>query len=249
MAKLKSFIKIEGTLDDLTFYKGKEGYLVKTKSAISANRIKNDPAFIRTRENGAEFGHAATSGKQLRRAILNLLTDAKDDLVTPRLTQTMTRVKDADTTSPRGERNVATGLTTAAGRLTLNGFNFNVNAILSSVLLTDFTLNTATGEIDIPDFVPSQNLTSPEGATHVSLEAGFLNLDFATNVKDLQLSPIFNTPINNTLTPVVLTPAAVPAGAGNQLYFLKVAFFQEVNGIQYALNNGTYNALQLIDIL
>lgn len=194
MAKLKSFIKIEGTLDDLTFYKGKEGYLVKTKSSISANRIKNDPAFIRTRENGAEFGHAATSGKQLRRAILNLLTDAKDDLVTPRLTQVMTRVKDADTTSPRGERNVATGLTTVAGRLALNGFNFNVNAILSSVLLTDFTLNTATGEVDIPDFVPNQNLTYPEGATHVSLEAGFLNLDFTTNIKDLQLSPIFIHP-------------------------------------------------------
>ena len=45
MAKLKSFIKIEGTLDDLTFYKGKQGYLVKTKSGVSANRIKNAPSF------------------------------------------------------------------------------------------------------------------------------------------------------------------------------------------------------------
>lgn len=249
MAKLKSFIKIEGTLDDLTFYKGKEGYLVKTKSAISANRIKNDPAFARTRENGTEFGHAATSGKQLRRAILDLLTDAKDDLVTSRLTQTMTRVKNADTTSPRGQRTVAVGLATPEGKLALNGFNFNSSAILSSVLLTDFSLDTATGEIDIPDFIPSQNLTSPEGATHVSLEAGFLNIDFATDDKDLQVSPIFNTPINNTLTPVTLTPAAVPTGSGNQLYFLKVSFFQEVNGVQYPLNNGAYNALQLIDVL
>ena len=249
MAKLKSFIKIEGTLDDLTFYKGKEGYLVKTKSAISGKRIKNDPAFARTRENGTEFGHAATSGKQLRRAILDLLTDAKDDLVTSRLTQTMTRVKNADTTSARGQRTVAIGLATPEGKLALNGFNFNVNAILSSVLLSDYTLNTATGEIDIPDFVPNQNLTSPEGATHVSLESGFLNLDFVTDDKDLQLSPIFNTPINNTNTPVILTPAAVPSGTGNQMFFLKVAFFQEVNGIQYPLNNGAFNALQLIDVL
>jgi hypothetical protein len=249
MAKLKSFIKIEGTLDDLTFYKGRSGYLIRTKGGVSASRIQNDPSFARTRENGTEFGHAATSGKQLRRAILDLINDAKDDLVTPRLTQTMARVQKTDTTSPRGERTVAIGLSTPEGRDELNGFNFNLNAILSSVLLSDYTLNTATGEVAIANFVPAQNLSSPEGSTHVSLEAGFLILDFSTNVKDLQLSPVFNTPIDNTVTPSVLTPSGVPTGTGNQLYFLKVSFFQQVNGVQYALNNGAFNALMLIDLL
>lgn len=249
MAKLKSFIKIEGTLDDLTFYKGRAGYLVKTKGGVSANRIKNDPSFARTRENGTEFGHAATSGKQLRRAILDLLTDAKDDLVTPRLTQTMARVQKTDTTSPRGERKVAIGLSTPEGKAELNGFNFNLNAILSSVLLCDYSLDTATGEVIITDFVPAQNLKSPEGATHVSLEVGFLNLDFSTDIKNMQLSPVFNTLIDSTVTTVVLTPAAVPTGTGNQLYFLKVAFFQQVNGIQYALNNGAFNSLKLVDVI
>jgi len=248
MAKLKSLIKIEGTLDDLTFYKGKEGYLVKTKSGVSAKRIKNDPAFARTRENGTEFGHAATSGKQLRRAIIDLLTDAKDGLVTSRLTQTMSRVKDADLTSPRGERKIAIGLQTADGKMALNGFNFNINAILNSVLLSDYTLDPATGEVSIPDFVPAQNLDSPEGATHVSFICGFLNLDFTTNEKDLQVSPIINLPINGTVAPVTLTPVAVPSGTGNQLFFLKASFFQEVNSIQYPLNNGAFNALQLIDV-
>ena len=50
MAKLKGIIKLEGTLDNWTFYKGKEGYLVKTKSGVSKERIQNDPAFERTRE-------------------------------------------------------------------------------------------------------------------------------------------------------------------------------------------------------
>ena len=249
MAKLKSIIKIEGTLDDLTFYKGKEGYLVKTKGGVSANRIKNDPSFARTRENGTEFGNAATSGKDLRRAILDLLTDAKDDRVTSRLTQTMSKVKNADTTSPRGQRNVALGIATPQGKLDLIGFNFNIDAILSSVLLTDFTLNTTTGEVEIIDFVPTQNLSKPEGATHVSLTSGFLNLDFATNTHDLVASPIVNLPIDSTVTTVTLTPASVPTGTGNAFYFLKVAFFQEVNSIQYALNNGAYNALQLLDVI
>ncbi|WP_100615132.1 hypothetical protein [Confluentibacter citreus] len=249
MAKLNSFIKIEGTLDNLTFYKGKEGYLVKTKSGVSAKRIKNDPAFARTRENGSEFGHAATSGKQLRRGILDLLTDAKDDLVTSRLTQVMTKVKDADTTSPRGERQVAIGLATPLGKLALNGFNFNSNAILSSVLLSDFTLNTTTGAISMAEFIPDQNLNAPPGSTHVSLIAGFLDIDFSTDIKDLQVSPVVNLPIDNTNTPVTLTPAGVPSGTGNKMYFIKVAFYQEVNGLQYALNNGAFNALKLVDIL
>ncbi|MBP0904509.1 hypothetical protein ACFSKN_11460 [Mariniflexile gromovii] len=249
MAKLNSIIKIEGTLDNLTFYKGKEGYLVKTKSSVSAKRIKNDPAYARTRENGAEFGHAATSGKQLRRSILDLLTDAKDDLVTSRLTQTMTKVKDADTTSPRGQRQVAIGLATPLGKLALNGFNFNSNAILSSVLLSDFTLNTTTGAISMAEFIPSQNLNAPQGSTHVSLIAGFLDIDFSTDIKDLQVSPTVNLPIDNTNTPVTLTPSGIPSGTGSKMYFLKVAFYQEVNGLQYALNNGTFNALKLVDIL
>lgn len=249
MAKLKSLIKIEGTLDDLTFYKGKEGYLVRTKGGVSATRIKNDPAFARTRENGSEFGHSATSGKQLRRAIINLLTDAKDSGVTARLTQVMSRVKNADTTSIRGARNVAVGLTTPEGRLELNGFDFNKDAILSSVLLIDFTLNPTTGEVVIADFTPNQNLDSPEGATHVSLTSGFLNLDFSTDIKDLQLSPVINVPINGVTSTVTLTPPTAPTGSGNAFYFLKLAFFQEVNSVQYPLNNGTYNALQLVDVL
>lgn len=249
MAKLKSIIKIEGTLDDLTFYKGKKGYLVRTKGGVSKERIESDPAFARTRENGSEFGHAATSGKMLRRAILNLLTDAKDGLVTSRLTQTMSRVKNADTTSPRGKRQVAIGLSNPLGRADLKGFNFNENAILSSVLLADFSLNTTSGEIVISNFMPIQNLHKPEGATHVSFTSGFLNLDFSTGDKDLQLSPVNNMIIDNSTSNITLTPVAVPVGTGNELFFLKIAFFQEINAIQYPLNNGAYNALQLIEVL
>jgi hypothetical protein len=249
MAKLKSLIKIEGTLDGLTFYKGKEGYLVKTKGGISAKRIKNDPAFVRTRENGAEFGHCTKSGKQLRRAILDLMVDAKDSRVTSRLTQVMSRIKNFDTSSPRGERKVAIGLTTPEGKLAIKGFEFNDRALMSNILMSDYTLDTATGEVQCPDFTPLYNLNPPEGATHVSFISGFLNLDFSTDVKDLQLSPVVNIPIDNATTSITLTPASVPSGTGNTFYFLKTAFFQEINSIQYPLNNGAFNALKLLEVL
>ncbi len=249
MAKLRSLIKMEGTLDDLTFYKGRDGYLVRTKGGISKSRMANDPAFARTRENGSEFGMAATSGKMLRRAILDLMVDAKDGLVTSRLTRVMTLVKNEDAVSARGQRIVAVGITTPQGQLALRGFNFNNRAIMSAVVLSDINLDTTTGEIVIADFTPAQRLYIPKGSTHVSLISGFLNLDFTTGDKDLRLSPITNLPIDNTTATVTLTPSAVPTGTGAQCYFLKVAFYQEVNGIQYPLNNGAYNALQLLEVL
>ena len=249
MAKNKSIIKIIGTLDDLTFYKGKEGYIVRTKGGVSKNRIKNDPAFARTRENGAEFKHIAHSGKLLRRSVIGLIEDAKDGRLTSRLMHVMARVKNEDLTSNRGERNVATGLATANGKQYLKGFDFNGEAPLDSVLLTDYSLDTATGEIELVDFSPMQHIAVPQGTTHVSLRSGFLNLDFATEAKALELSPIVNLALNSAAATVTLTPAAVPAGTGNELFFLKVAFYQEMNGTQYPLNNGAFNALQLVELL
>jgi hypothetical protein len=48
---------------------------------------------------------------------------------------------------------------------------------------------------------------------------------------------------------VTLTPVGIPVGAGQQFYFLKVAFFQEINGMQYPLKNGAFNALKLLEVL
>ncbi|MFC4721173.1 hypothetical protein ACFO5O_02485 [Geojedonia litorea] len=249
MAKYSSLFKVEGTLGEVNFYKSEDGYHMRTKGGVSKNRILNDPAFVRTRENNSEFGSSAKSAKVLRQAIVNLVADAKDSKLSARLTTQMTLVKNADLTSVRGERSVNVGIQTPDGKAPLKGFNFNRLAILNAVLQSDFTLNTSTGEIVIADFTPSLKLQIPEGATHVSFTAGFLNLDFDSGDKDLQLSPVLNLPINGTSSTVTLTPSGVPTGSGNQLYFLKVAFFQQVNGIQYALNNGAYNALQLIDLV
>jgi hypothetical protein len=69
MAKQKGIIKLEGTIGDITFYKSQDGYLAREKGGVPADRIANDPAFQRTRENGAEFGAAGKAGKVLRNAI------------------------------------------------------------------------------------------------------------------------------------------------------------------------------------
>lgn len=248
MAKLKGIIKIEGTLDNLTFYKGKEGYLVRTKGGVSKERIMNDPAFERTRENGSEFGHSASTGKLLRTSVRNLMIRAKDNRVTSRLTQVMSKVKNTDTTSIRGERNVATGLATAEGKLVLKGFDFNNRALLSSVLFAPFTIDNTTGEIEIPNLNPANDISYPIRSTHMSLTSAFLDVDFDTKDNAIEFSPTVNIPINNTSATQTLTPAAVPGGTGNKIYLLLVEFFQEINGVQYQLKNGAFNVLTIVDV-
>tara|TARA_R110000751_G_scaffold230812_1_gene332226 strand:- start:263 stop:586 length:324 start_codon:yes stop_codon:yes gene_type:complete len=93
MATLKGLIKIEGTLDGLTFYKGKNGYFIRTNGGISKNRINNDPAFISTRENAPEFGLAATSGKILRHSLAKLLHNTQDPTLPSRLMRKLMLIK------------------------------------------------------------------------------------------------------------------------------------------------------------
>jgi len=249
MAKLKSLIKIEGTLDGMTFYKGKDGYLVRTKGGVSKARIQNDPAFIRTRENGTEFGQSATSGKLLRQALTPLLVDVKDGTLIARLMKTMTGVKNADTTSVRGSRNVAMGLNTAEGKTWLKEFDFNSQAKLKSIVLADYQLNTTTGEIAMSNFIPLQHMNVPGGATHVNFSSGILHLDMASGEKELQSSAVVNLPINGTPVDISMIPPSVPSGSGQVFYLFKVSFFQEINAIQYPLNNGSYNMLHIMDVL
>lgn len=173
MAKYKSLFNVEGTLGEVTFYKGEDGYFIRSKGGISKSRILKDPAFARTRENLTEFGNSAKSAKNLRRAVNSLMADAKDSKVTSRLTQIMSKIKNEDQTSARGQRNVATGIQTAQGKAWLKGFNFNKHAVMDSVLLASYSLDTATGEVTLSGLIPNQHINVPNGATHVSLSAAF----------------------------------------------------------------------------
>src|SRR5690606_30960839 len=72
--------------------------------------------FVRTRENGAEFGSSASAGKLMRDALRPLIMRAADGRVTSRLTKVMTLIKNLDATSVRGERNVGVAIALPAAK-------------------------------------------------------------------------------------------------------------------------------------
>jgi hypothetical protein len=154
-----------------------------------------------------------------------------------------------DTSSIRGERNVGVALANAQAKALLTGFEFNKNALLSSILYKPWAINSTTGEITIADFVPLNDLTFPTGATHFSISACTANLNFLDNVADVVLSNTVNLPIAAMTTTVNLTFDSMPTGTGILVRLLKIEFLQEVNGAKYALKNGAYNALRIIEVI
>jgi len=249
MGKLKSFIKLEGTLDGLTFYKSQDGYMVRTKGGISKSRMLKDPAFKRTRENFKQFGLNAKAGSLLRDSVGPMLSKAKDSKLSSRMMKLMNEIKNFDSTSVRGNRSVYLGLETAEGKQMLKGLDFNGRAHLQSVLNANFSVDTATGVVEIPDFTTQEQLSATESATHVSFRTAFVNLNFDTGLFNTSYSPVVMLPIDLSEATVTLTPEAVPTGDGIQLHLLLIEFYQEMNGVHYPLLNGAHNVLNLVEVV
>ena len=249
MAKQDGFVNFEGTLDNLTFYKTKDGHFIRTKGGVSKERIKNDPAFVRTRENGVEFGSITGSGKLLRNSLGSMLFKAKDSKMTSRLVRLMGEIKNMDTSSKRGDRNVGTSIVVNPdAKAMLLGFNFNAHASLGTVLNATVSVDAVTGVVTIASFNPMEQMRAPEGATHFSLQTGFLNVDFTTGIHDLVVSPEEIFPLVQGIIAPVLTPSSVPTGTGIIMNVLLIEFFQEVNAVKYMLNNGAFNVLQVVGV-
>ena len=114
---------------------------------------------------------------------------------------------------------------------------------------TPYNLDTATGIITIPDFVPLTGITVPEGTTHITFSGAMGSVDFAKAKAAVEYTNDVNLPYNGTATDVKLVPLAIPAAAGTMFYMLHISFYQEVNRVQYALNNGGFNSLAILDVV
>lgn len=249
MAKFDGIFEIKGTLQGMSFYKSKDGMLIRKKGGIDKSRIKNDPAFQRTRENGSEFGHNAKMGQLMRKSVANLLSLAKDYRVSSRMSQVMSRIKNLDFDSPRGERKVWIGIASVEGKQALRGFDFNLNSPFNSVFRSQYALNTTTGEVSIINFNPTSNLSLPQGATHASFSVSVASVDFELENYGSTYSPKENFALVDNTLDLTLTPNDMPGGTGTTFYYFLIEFFQELNGVQYPLKNNSHNVLYLMEVV
>jgi hypothetical protein len=248
MARQNGIIKLKGTIGDITFYKTKDGHLAREKGGIDANRIKNDPAFQRTRENGSEFGRAGKAGKTLRTALRTLLLNSSDGRVVSRLTQSMVKVIQADMISERGLRNVIDGEAEL-----LTGFEFNIRGKLGTSLFAPYTANIdrAIGAltVSIDSFVPANMIAAPGGTTHFKITSAGAEVDFEAETFVSSTSETLILPWDFNGTALVNQTNNVTAASTKPLFLaLGIEFFQEVNGSMYPLKNGSFNPLALVQV-
>ncbi len=249
MAKQASIFKLKGTIDGVTFYKtSMDGHLAKAKGGVEKSKILNDPKFARTRENMSEFANAGKDGKVLRDSIESIVNQSKDNRMTSRLSKLMVAVAHTDIINARGSRAAHFGQL----RL-LDGFNFNANAKLSTSLSAPFsvTMDRVTGKmtIDIPSFIPKDELKFPIGATCFKIVSAASEVDFAKSQfnSDIQHSAKYN--IDNALTPPIQLNHQLTANSAlPEFLVLGFQFFQETNVQLYSLKNGTFNCLAIVGV-
>ncbi len=246
MAKQKGILPIEGTLGNITFFKSKDGYMVREKGGIPASRIASDPSFQRTRENNAEFGRAGKASKLLRTAFRSLLQKSSDSRMTSRMTASMMKVIKMDATNVRGLRNVIDG-----EAVLLQGFEFNLSGKLSTTLYAPYTpmINRATGicSVELPPYVPLEMIAAPTGTTHYRLLSGAASINFELGSYESKFTESGYIPLSGTATALLELELQLAASNTDPLFLaLCVEFLQEVNGIKYPLKNGAFNACSLV---
>jgi len=248
MARQSGIIRFTGKMDGVSFYKSKDGYLARKSGGVDKDKIKNDPAFQRTRENGSEFGRAGKAGRLLRTSVRPLLLKAADSRVASRMTREMVKVVKSDTSNNRGERTATDG-----DIKLLKGFEFNQSGKLNATMYAPFTaaIDRGNGEatVEIPSFIPQNTFAAPGGATHMRLISAASKVDFEEESFDLDTDESSEIAIGPQSEAAITLTATVPT-AGDQPIFLLfgVEFLQEVNGTMYPLKNGTFNALALVEI-
>jgi len=249
MARQEGVIKLKGQMGGISFYKSKDGgFLAREKGGVDAERIKNDPGFARTRENGAEFGRAGVAAKLLRNALRSLIINTRDSRMSSRLTKKMVAVVKADKTNVRGERNVIDGETAL-----LEGFEFNDGAPLNRTLFATYTTDIdragGTSSINIPAFIPKEMIALPQGATHFRLVAGVAEIDFEGRASVVNVANSGELVIDEVATAAIALDNAFTAASTHPVFLVfGIEFLQEVNGIFYPLKNGAFNPLSLVKV-
>lgn len=266
MARQKGPIKYIGTLGDIRHFKikGNEGYFAGMIGGPTADQIKNDPAFQRTRENMNEFGGCAMVGKSVRVGVASLMKSMADSQVTGRLTAIMKKINLEDGSEARGKRAILVSQVPQY----LNGFEFNRFTSFSGAFNAPFSLTPTAGRdsstLDIPIFNPLNYLNIPAGATHfrvlnsISVISDFeyndttgtyeAKEDALNELVDVSYSPYL--PVDS-VTSVLSLDATLPGSPtmtvdASLLNIVGVEFYQEVNSNYYVFSQG--NAMKIVDI-
>jgi hypothetical protein len=244
MARQTGILKFKGSLGGLSFYKHKHyGMLVRQSNPVSAERMRTDPAFARTRENSSEFGRTSKAAKLLRHGLLGFLNDIGTEFLDNRLMKHMLAIKDQDFSNARGQRCVSQALTDNPALL--GGFELHATQTLGRFMQQLPVVDTLTGKIT---WTACSAGHLPPKATHIALTAFRGSLDFAKGTGDIRISESRTIALSNLNQEISLELPRPTGTSGIEIWGVKVLLMQEINGELYPLQLGAAQLLQSNEI-
>jgi hypothetical protein len=240
MARQTGILKFKGSLGGLSFYRHKHyGMLVRQSNPVSAERMRTDPAFARTRENSSEFGRTSKAAKLLRHGLLGFLNDIGTEFLDNRLMKHMLAIKDQDFSNARGQRCVSQAL--ADNPALLGGFELQATQTLGRFMQQLPVVDTAAGKITWTAYSADH---LPPKATHIALTAFCGSLDFAKGTCDIRISESRTIALSNLNQEINLKPPRPTGTSGIEIWGVKALLMQEINGELYPLQLGAAQLLQ-----
>ena len=247
MARFKGLFRFIGTLGDITAVNSKEGVYLKSKNNIPKSRYKNAPQYKDFRMNGHYMAESSKLSKEFRFALGLFGKEACDSRMYARMNGLMRSIIMCDTVSEKGVFSAVNGIATIEGKKLLQDFEFSKFKAFNSVFRGNYQLEKETGPLSIPEFLPHNDLLLADGATHVSLQTGILRFDFETrqgifSKSDNTVFEISTLAVNVTLT------ADIPTGShGTLIYFFKISFSQEINGVLNPLKGESGAVMKIVE--
>lgn len=180
MATYKSIVELNGKIGDLVFYTLNGKPVVRRKSGFSKEGFRENPNYRKVLQNSTEFGHCSKSGKLLRLEIQKYIGDCGDKYLYQKFAKVMTQIKDLDTQSEKGKRNIEIGLQHLEAVELLKNFKFGNYETLNQMVISGNAMFTK-------NFVIAQH-TSINTAQLLTIKPDFTHLIIETIEQSLPVT-------------------------------------------------------------
>lgn len=217
MAKLDGIIKFTGSINGINYYcRGGKFYARKAGGGFNGEAIRSSPKMKVVRQNNSEFGRVSTTKKHFKKALEPILAGANHPNLHRSMMSLFQQIKNCDVDSPRGSRNIFSGLKSEAGQQLLENFHFFPEFPLPDKIKARLKIEKEIGKLCLQDF-SSSNID-------YLLQGFCLHFDF----HELSYELTFAEPlVFRRIEPIEKYEFTLPPQPGDNIWFLNFREFPE----------------------
>lgn len=223
MAKVE-IISASEKMEGFSIYLRDGKKITRRKGGPSKERIANDPALVKVRQNASEFGNVSLFTKSIFDT-LNLFTKGlRDPYAYFRLMKISIKLKSLDLKSAPGERNPLTSLVINNLHRNFLRFEFNVKIPVMSILDHSTTIDETTNTIKVNSLSIKNSLRKELKATDYNMQFARLSIDKISGYCSMEYSQRINIESSHSFTYLEFNFATPYSAQCTRLYLLRTEF-------------------------